>query len=143
MGILGAGFTVLMACGVVMLLAVAVAENSSPAISLVLGIYTMAIRRVVNATLDLFAIAYDCIRSIVPIYNAFAYILTQLIIRIVGPWVWKFADTIPTLFTSVAFAIISLVLSIRDWVQHITKCTNTVQRQCHHVTDWMIVGLFL
>lgn len=124
-GVLSVGFSLLMACGILMLLAVAVAENSSPMMSLILSVYNMAIGPVVNALLDMFSIVYGLFRSLIPIYNTIVYILTQLIIQIVGPWVWEFADKIPAIFSNAAFAITSLILTIVDWVQHISKCANS------------------
>ena len=122
--LMGNGVSMLMACSVIMLIAVAVAENSNSAMALVVGLYNMAIGPVANATLDLFAIANGFIRNLIPIWNAIAYIITQLILQIIGPSMWEFAEILPKFLSNVSFSITSLVLSIVDWVNHITRCTN-------------------
>ena len=79
-GVVSVGFYTLVACGMMMLVAVTVAENSGPTMALILSVYNLAIGPVVNATLDVFGVLYGFIRIIIPIYNTFAYVFTQLII---------------------------------------------------------------
>lgn len=127
--------SVFVAAAFLVLLGVVVSQNSAQVLTLVTVAYNKGLAPVANALLDFALLLNSFFRFLLPVYNALVYIPSQLLVQVIGPLVWQYAESLPEIIGNATLSFTALVMSFVSYVKNVSKCSGQIVTRCSNSSE--------
>ena len=122
--------SVLVVAGVLVVLGVALSDNTARILATATAAYNGGVAPLVNAWLEIAVLLNSVLRFLLPVYNVLVYVPSQFVSQVVGPIVWQNAAVVPEIIGNAGLGLSALVLGAVSYVRNLIKCSSEGVQAC-------------